>query len=250
MTTELLTRRTQALPLALAGAAVALQIAYPLTGGTVRDRLSVLIVVVLAASCFAHAATTRGAAAVGALALAGGVGFVAEIAGVQTGVPFGSYVYGDSLGVRAAGVPLVVGLAWTMLAWPAMLAARRLVASGPARVVLGAWALTACDLFLDPQQVAAGHWRWTTPQPHLPGVADVPLSNYAGWFAVSLVIAAILRRAVEDDADDRLGLGLYLWLFAGWTVALGVFLGHPVAAAWGALGMGTVAVPLARRLWR
>ena len=49
MTTELLTRRIQALPLALAGAAVALQIAYPLTGGTVRDRLSVLIVVVLAA---------------------------------------------------------------------------------------------------------------------------------------------------------------------------------------------------------
>ena len=39
------------------------------------------------------------------------------------------------------------------------------------------------DLFLDPQMVAAGHWTWLDPDPALPGVPGVPLTNYAGLAA-------------------------------------------------------------------
>lgn len=238
----------------LAGLGVLLQICYPLCSGAVRDELSVAIVIVLSGACVLHAAAHRGwAAAVAMLAITAGGGFVVEVLGVHTGVPFGSYRYTDALGPQLLGVPPVVALAWTMLAWPAVLAARRLVRAPAARIVVAAWALTAADLFLDPQMVAAGYWRWHAVSAHLPGVPTVPLSNLLGWLAVSLVLSALLHRVLERAparAGDGVAVGLYLWLWVGWTVALAAFLHLPLAALWGAVAMGTVASPLAARMRR
>ena len=238
-------RRLRALPAVLAVAVVGLQISYPLIHGTVRDHVGVLIVVVLAGTCVVHAAVTRGApTAAAALAVTAVPGYAVEVLGMHTGVPFGSYAYADSLGPQLFGAPLVIGLAWTMLAWPAALAARRLVRGPIARVALGGWALASADLFLDPQQVAAGHWTWGFPSPHLPGVPGVPLTNYAGWLVVALLLSAAVQ-AIAGEGDDDVMIVLYVWLWVGWTVALAGFLDLGAAAGWGALGMGTVAVPLA-----
>jgi putative membrane protein len=241
--------RPRTAPALLAGVAFALQIAYPLTRGSARDHLTVLIVAALALTCVTHAALTRGpGVAMGLLLVTAAPGFAVEVLGVHTGFPFGSYTYASTLGPRVFGVPPLIGLAWTMLAWPAALAARRLVCGGAARVVVGAWALASADLFLDPQQVAAGHWRWRHPAPHLPGVPTIPVTNYAGWLAAALVISVAVQALLRDgDGDDTVPVLLYLWLYVGWIVALGGFLGLAAAAGWGALGMGMVAVPLALR---
>ncbi|WP_373512561.1 carotenoid biosynthesis protein, partial [Persicitalea sp.] len=45
------------------------------------------------------------------------VGFLVEVAGVQTGVIFGEYAYGDALGFKIAEVPLVIGTNWLMLSY-------------------------------------------------------------------------------------------------------------------------------------
>jgi putative membrane protein len=247
MADDALIVRARSLPALLLGPVVALQIAYPLAHGSVRDHLTVLIVAGLAGTCLVHAAVTRGGRTALALLLVTAVpGYAVEVLGVHTGVPFGSYAYAPTLGPRWFGAPPLIGLAWTMLAWPAALAARRLVDGYLPRVLVGAWALASADLFLDPQQVAAGHWMWRHPAPHLPGVAHVPLTNYAGWIAVALVLSAVVQ-AFVGDGDDTVMVGLYLWLYVGWTIALGAFLGLAAAAGWGALGMGLVAVPLAVR---
>jgi putative membrane protein len=233
---------------------VVLQIAYPVVHSTTRDRLTIAIVIALAAACFAHAAASRGAGfAVAMLAVTALPGFAVEVLGMHTGVPFGSYSYGSTLGPDVFGVPLLIGLAWTMLAWPAAITARRLVSGYAARVLVGAWALATADLFLDPQLVAAGQWSWHDRTPHLPGVPSVPLSNYGGWLLVALVLSVALQALLDrapDGGPDGLAVALYLWLYAGWVVALAVFLDLAAAAGWGALGMGTVAVPLALRLRR
>jgi putative membrane protein len=250
MADEALTRRTRAVPAVLALAVVALQIGYPLSHGDARDELTVLIVAGLAATCLVHAAVTRGVPTAARLfAVTAPPGWAVEALGVHTGFPFGSYAYSADLGPRPLGAPLLIGLAWTMLAWPAALVARRLARSGPARVVVGAWALASADLFLDPQQVAAGHWTWRFPSPHLPGVPDVPLTNYAGWLLVALLLSAAVQ-VVAGDGDDRVVVAVYLWLYVGWIVALGGFLDLAGAAGWGALGMGIVAVPVAVQWWR
>jgi putative membrane protein len=237
------------LPGAFAVATVGLQIAYPLVEGSTRDRLTVAIVVVLAAASLFHVAATLDVrSAVVYLMITAGVGSAVELLGVHTGFPFGRYEYGSSLGPRVAGVPVAIVLAWTMFAWPALLVARRLVDGRATRVVVGAVALASWDLFLDPQMVAAGHWHWRFPSPHLPGVPSVPLTNYAGWLATALVVSAGLQRLLGDRVvdDDRWPLVLYVWTYFSSVVALAVFLDLAAAAAWGALGMGLVVVPL---LW-
>ena len=138
------------------------------------------------ACCYAGAPV---ALAVYAAVTVGG-GFGVEVLGVHTGLPFGAYRYAVLARRAVFGVPVLIALAWPMLAWPAALAARRLVRGVGARIVLGAWALAAWDVFLDPQMVAAGHWRWLHPAPHLPGVGRLCRSpTTLGWLVVALVMS-------------------------------------------------------------
>jgi uncharacterized membrane protein len=248
MAADLALRRTLSIPAGLGLAVVVVQIAYPLTHGGARDRLTVVTVLLFAATGVVHAALTRGAGVALQLVLVTALpGFAVEMLGVRTGVPFGDYVYSHRLGPLVLDTPIVVAFAWTMLAWPAALAARRLVRGFAARVAVGAWALAVCDLFLDPQLVAAGGWRWSDPSPHLPGVPTVPLTNFAGWLLVAVGLSYLVQR-IAGDGDDLVPVALYLWLYVGWAVALAAFLDLRGAAAWGALGMGTVALPLARTM--
>jgi uncharacterized membrane protein len=237
---------------ALAAATVLAQVAYPLVGGGTRDVLTVATVVLFALASLAHALLSRGPrTAALLLAAAGGGGLVAEAVGVATGVPFGRYDYASTLGPGVLGVPLVIPLAWIMMAWPAHLVAVRLARPGPARVAVGAVALASWDLFLDPQMVDAGHWRWADPLPSLPGVPTVPLTNYAGWLLVALGLMALLDRAVRvRPADDTVPCALYLWTYASSVLAHAAFFGLPASAFWGGLGMGLVAVPFALSLRR
>jgi putative membrane protein len=233
----------------LAFAVVLLEVPYPLVHGRARDLLTIATVLVFAAAMVAHLAATRGkTVAAGFLAATVVVGFVAEAVGTHTGFPFGRYAYGRSLGVRWLGVPLVIPLAWTMMSWPALATARRLV-TRPALVPLVAgWTLAAWDVFLDPQMVAAHHWRWTHPHPGVPGVQGIPLTNFAGWLAVSVLLMAALDRIVPRPGPVGQPIALYLWTYFSSVLAALAFFGRPGVALVGGIVMGLVALPVLRRL--
>ena len=239
----------------LVAAAVACQVAYPLVSGTPRDRLTVTTVLVTFAAVGVHALARHGAAT--ATRLIGVVLTIAagaELLGSHTGVPFGDYRYGDGLGPALAGVPLVIPAAWTMTAYPALLVARRLTGgSGPRTALVAGWALASWDLFLDPQMVAGGYWQWADPTPALPGSPDVPLTNYAGWLLVSVVLMAVLDRVVppgstDPRTDDVLPGVLYLWTYGAQVLGNAVFFDRPAVAVLGGIAMGAVAIPYARVL--
>ena len=66
--------------------------------------------------------------------------------------------------------------------------------------MLGAVALTAWDLFLDPQMIAEGYWRWARRG----GYRGIPLSNYAGWLVTGVGVMAVLE-AVLPPGRARSG---------------------------------------------
>jgi uncharacterized membrane protein len=253
-------RAGRGLALPLAALTVAAQIGYPLLHGAARNRLTVLVVLLFAATSLAHAAASRGPRVAALVLLVFGAGgLLVEAVGTGTGWPFGRYAYAGTLGAEVLGVPLLVPLGWLMLGWPAYLVGTWLTApAGPAarrraaaaRVVVAGWALASWDLFLDPQMVAAGHWRWSGRGPALPGVPAVPLTDYAGWLLVSLILMAVLDVLVRarPGPADRLAHGLYLWTYLSSVLGHAAFLGLPWSALWGGLGMGAVAVPLALSL--
>ncbi|HSK28045.1 MAG TPA: carotenoid biosynthesis protein [Jiangellales bacterium] len=242
---------------ALAGVGVLLQVAYPLLDDRPLRAVTVASVVCFAAAAVLHAGLTRGPRwAAGLLLVAGGTGFAVEALGVATGVPFGTYGYESTLGWKLLGVPVLVPLAWLMLAYPCLLAGRRL--AGGRRWTawaLGAWTLAAWDLFLDPQMVAAGHWSWAFPEPGLPGIPGVPLTNYAGWLVTATVMMLLLDRLPRSPGDGRLPgdavpAAVLLWTYASQLLANLAFFGRPAVALWGGLAMGLTVVPYALALRR
>ena len=167
------------LPWLLALATILAQIAWPLTHGDTRDTLTVVTVVLFFLTSASHAWLSRGLLwTLGWFVLSAGLGFGVEVLGTRTGLPFGDYTYAGSLGPTVAGVPVVIPLAWAMMSYPALLAARRLV-SGPLMTpVVAAVALASWDLFLDPQMVAEGHWTWALDRtPVLLGITNVPVAE-------------------------------------------------------------------------
>lgn len=246
----------RAVALGLAAAAVLAQVCYPLLDGPALRAATVLAVVLFCGASLTHAAATRGGrSAAAVLVVAGGLGLVAEAVGVAAGVPFGEYRYTGSLGPEVVGVPVVVPLAWAMMAWPVLLAARTLVAGHRPRwlaVPVAAWLLASWDLFLDPQMVAAGHWVWRFPDPGLPGVPGIPLTNYAGWLIVSAAIVTALHAVVPmrplPARAHTVPAVLLGWTWLGSTLANAVFFGRPAVAAYGFVAMGVVVLPYLQRV--
>lgn len=241
----------RAVPVVLAAAVVCVQVAFPRVDGDARDLLTMAAVALFFAASATHALAWRGAAwATGLVGVAAGTGLVVEAVGVATGVPFGRYAYTGSLLPQVAGVPWVIPLAWAMMAYPCLVAARRITLRPVPGVLLAAAGLVTWDLFLDPQMVAAGHWVWEGGGPALNGI---PLTNHAGWAVTAVVMCGCLWALLPPDSrpvDDRVPLGLFLWTYLGSVVAHAVYLDLPSSAVAGGIGMGVVVAILLRALQR
>lgn len=214
------------------------QIAIPLTSDDATiEWLSTLVVVAFAATTFVLAAGYWGIGRAGiALAFVVVATLGVEHLGSTTGFPFGDYDYTGALGPTVAGVPAIVPLAWFAMGVPALEVGHRIGRSRFTTVAAGALALTAWDLFLDPQMVDNGYWKWAAD-----GVYDgIPLSNYAGWIGVSAVVLAVLDRVRPAGiAPDLATVALYTWWAVMNTIGFLVFFDKPLVGLVGGVGMGT-----------
>jgi uncharacterized membrane protein len=172
--------------------------------------------------------------ALGRAALLGGTLFLLEYVGVTTGMPFGRYVYEDTLGFRLLGVPVAIAVAWYATVLAGWRLSRRMLgpAGGPAgHALLTAFLTLAMDAVLEPfAWRITGYWTWL-------GDA-VPVQNYVSWGVISAAAAALLS-ATEPPPSDRerhllpvcaLVVGLQMILFTV-TVLLRGYWVEPLAAA-------------------
>ncbi|MGP8250209.1 MAG: carotenoid biosynthesis protein [Candidatus Dormibacteria bacterium] len=110
------------------------------------------------------------------------------------GIPFGTYAYrGAGLlhDWRILGVPLFDSLSFTWLAFCTYVLAGALGARGARRLLLGALAMVAIDVVVDPVALRGASW-WLGSiysYPHGSGVwYGVSALNYLGWLAVAAAL--------------------------------------------------------------
>jgi putative membrane protein len=178
------------------------------------------------------------------------VGYAAEWIGTRTGLPFGGYRYTGVLWPMLGGVPLIVALAWGGMGLAAHAVARTAAPRRRAvRLVLGACALTAWDLFLDPQMLRLGLWTWAEQGPY----RGVPLTNFAGWLLVSLLVTAVIDHVAGRTARAGTGLvALYTVMAVMETIGFAAVFRppDPLVATAGGISMGTFALLAWGRRWR
>jgi uncharacterized membrane protein len=237
------------LPWGFVAATILGQIAWVLVGGGARYALTILTVVTFFLASATHAYLLRGPAwTAGFLAITLIFGWGVEALGLSTSFPFGTYQYG-ALGPAIAGVPLVIPMAWSMMAYPCLLAAQRLSTTGMGTAVIGGWLLAAWDLFLDPQMVGEKYWTWARSGWTLPGIPGIPMQNFLGWLLAAIVLMAILERLPRKTVSDAVPNVLLIWVYASNVVANAVFFHRPGVALWGGICMGIVVVPWLWRMW-
>jgi len=216
--------------------------------------LSSAVVVGSFATTTANAARRWGGRRAGTAAVCTAVATtIVERIGTQTGFPFGRYAYTPALQPKIADVPAIVPMAWFALGLPARETAQAVLGdrSTPAgRVVLGSAALTAWDLFLDPQMVGEGYWAWARRGAY----HGIPLTNYLGWFLTGLGVMALLEAILPsgDAADDADGwlVGEYTFMGVMETIGFARFFRDPAVAVVGGLGMVPLATAAVVRLSR
>lgn len=239
----------RALALARASTVVAM-LAMPAgrSAGPLRQAMSSVVVVSLLATTVLGAAGRWGRGRAGIAITATSLGSAAiEVLGVRTGRPFGRYRYTDALRPQFAGVPIIVPMAWAAMALPARETAHAALGrrSNPRRrVLLGAAALTAWDVFLDPQMVSEGFWRWASPGRY----RGIPLTNFAGWFITGLAAMAALELAVPPREPVPELVAEYGAMATMETVGFATVFGDRTVALIGGTAMLPVALIAAARL--
>jgi uncharacterized membrane protein len=222
------------------GVMVAAMIATPLFAQRSDERTLLASVVVL--SFFATALLSTWCVyrwrAVMAAAVVIVATYVVELLGSTTGVPFGAYEYTDQLHPQIAGVPLVVSFAWAAITLTAfgMFAGR--MQSMWLQLVVMAVAITAWDVFLDPQMVAEGYWTWKPASLNFRGI---PLVNYLGWFATALMNSAMVIAVCRPAHrfTRQIPLATYAVITVLSTIGFFFFFDDAVVAAVGLATMGT-----------
>ena len=111
--------------------------------------------------------------------------FSLEALGVATGLVFGAYEYGNTLGPKALEVPVVIGFNWVLVVLGALVITKRFL-NRVMPVALVTAALTAAittgfDYVMEPVAIALDYWTWDA--------VDIPLHNYVAWFVISFFVA-------------------------------------------------------------
>lgn len=167
--------------------------------------------------------------------------WAAEALGSKTGIPFGQYHYTDLLQPQIVGVPLLIPLAWFMMLGPAWAIAKAILGNSQRQITfaaISALAITAWDLFLDPQMVGWGFWAWSDPAAQS-GYFGIPWINYFGWLLTAFIVTLVVRPARWPLPVIPL-LAIYGIVWVLQSIGLAVFWGQPGPALWGSLAMGAL----------
>lgn len=117
-----------------------------------------------------------------------------EVIGVKTGLVFGSYRYGDTLGFKFLDVPMIIGFNWTMVILGAILLSEKIFNKKKFIIISASVLATIFDFFMEPTAIKLGYWNWSN--------IFVPIQNYLAWFIISLAFTILyLRMGINLKSD-------------------------------------------------
>jgi putative membrane protein len=134
------------------------------------------------------------------------VGFAVEWIGIHTGLLFGSYSYGENLGLKFLGIPLVIGLNWGLVTISAAAIANRISKNKKWVLIIATLLMVALDFLIEPMAMKSDFWTWEN------GV--IPLYNYLCWGLVGLFLQIVFQKTSlweENKVNDTLFITMFVF---------------------------------------
>lgn len=138
------------------------------------------------------------------------LGFFIEVLGVNTGLIFGEYSYGETLGIKLWNTPLMIGVNWFVLSFTVAKVLSEVgkkydvISNTFVFTIIGAAAMTFLDYLAEPPAIYHDMWSWTSELP--------PLQNYLGWFVVSWLLMYLFKH-LKINAFNPLAFWVLLLQF-------------------------------------
>lgn len=144
------------------------------------------------------------------------IGWSAEWLGVNTGLLFGQYAYGKTLGPKIAETPLMIGVNWVMITYAAGMVVNQwaLKQKKWLKIITAAVLMVGIDFFIEPVAPLLDFWNWEND--------IVPTQNYWGWLGVSLLVQFIFFKLMGDN-QNKAGSALF-FIQLGFFVILNLIL--------------------------
>ncbi len=114
------------------------------------------------------------------------IGYIIEAIGVHTGIIFGEYTYGNTLGFKLFDVPLIIGINWLLLVYSVGNLINNISENLIFKSLSGALLLTILDYFIEPIAVKFDFWSWNQ--------SEIPIQNYIAWFLVSFGMLLLFNK--------------------------------------------------------
>jgi len=141
-------------------------------------------------------------------------GFFIEVAGVNTGLIFGDYSYGDALGLKLFSTPLLIGVNWLILVFcTGVFLEQFKFKSSFVFSLLGALILLSLDFLIEPIAIRFDYWSWAG--------GEIPLQNYLGWYIFSFLLFWIFR-GLDFQKQNKAAIVL-LFAQAGFFLVLNIW---------------------------
>ena len=134
------------------------------------------------------------------------VGMLSEFIGVNYGLIFGEYTYGNNLGFKLFGIPLLIGLNWVILTVICANIASILIKNNSIllMIILGTTLMLIMDFVMEPIAPKLDLWKFKN--------LVVPTSNYIGWLIISILTQSIYNIQFKEK-EFKISLNLYTAIF-------------------------------------
>jgi len=113
------------------------------------------------------------------------VSYLVEVAGVNSQMIFGNYIYGNGLGLKVFGTPLVIGINWAMLVYCSASIMERVKLPVIVQILSASVIMILYDVVLESVAPFLDMWYWNGN--------IVPLQHYLVWFILALIFHGMVK---------------------------------------------------------
>lgn len=132
------------------------------------------------------------------------LGYFVEVLGIQTGMIFGGYRYGESLGLKIFDTPLLIGINWMLLIYTCGSISSLILKNLYLKALLGTILMVILDYLIEPVAMRMDFWHWDSD--------FIPMRNYLGWALLSCILLLIYF-LLPFHKQNRLVISFYFVQF-------------------------------------